>query len=105
MIDAAWDPGVRRRVVAYLKRRAFVLPCIALGLSRCRLCGRVNGCGESSDGVFVWPSGLAHYVVDHGVRLPDDFVRHALTRPPAKASGKKSASKRSTRKSTSKKPT
>lgn len=49
-----------------------------MGYSRCRMCGEENGDIELSDGVFVWPSGLAHYVAGHGVRRPRRFVRHAL---------------------------
>lgn len=26
-----------------------------------------------------WPEGLAHYVTDHDVRLPERFVQHVLT--------------------------
>jgi hypothetical protein len=28
----------------------------------------------------MWPDGLAHYVRAHGVRLPDEFVRHVKSR-------------------------
>lgn len=35
---------------------------------------------DVSDGTFVWPSGLAHYVERHDVRLPPWFVAHALGR-------------------------
>ena len=31
-----------------------------------------------SDGRFIWPRGLAHYVDKHFVRLPEEFVHHAL---------------------------
>lgn len=31
---------------------------------------------ERTDGVYVWPSGLVHYVRDHDVRLPECFVEH-----------------------------
>ncbi len=31
-----------------------------------------------SDGHFIWPVGLAHYVDKHLVRPPEEFVRHAL---------------------------
>jgi hypothetical protein len=31
-----------------------------------------------SDGHFIWPQGLAHYVDKHSVRPPDEFVHHAL---------------------------
>lgn len=50
-----------------------------MGYSPCRLCGDNDGALELSDGVFVWPEGLRHYVVDHGVRLPQEFVSHVVT--------------------------
>jgi hypothetical protein len=46
------------------------------GLSSCRICGQLNGSKELTDETYCWPEGLAHYVADHDVRLPDDFVRH-----------------------------
>lgn len=32
----------------------------------------------SSDGTFVWPEGFAHYLEEHAVRPPQEFVQHAL---------------------------
>lgn len=29
-----------------------------------------------TDGTWVWPSDLAHYVEKHGVRVPDEFMEH-----------------------------
>ena len=66
----------RARLAAYLsaphQRAAFC------GSSDCRCCGRSNGHEDVSDGTFVWPSGLAHYVADHAVELPAEFVAHVL---------------------------
>lgn len=42
----------------------------------CRVCGQVVGNLELSDGVYVWPEGLAHYVLSHSVRLPAEFEQH-----------------------------
>jgi hypothetical protein len=54
-----------------------------LGTSWCRFgCGIDNvqmGNRALSDDTWVWPEGLAHYVRDHSVVLPDEFVQHALT--------------------------
>ena len=49
------------------------------GWSYCRIgCWRsILGTKDLTDGVWVWPEGLAHYVARHGVRLPDEFVAHA----------------------------
>jgi len=48
------------------------------GVSTCRFCGHQNGALELSDGVWYWPDGLVHYVTEHDVRLPSEFVEHAL---------------------------
>jgi hypothetical protein len=73
-VDEAWDEQERQDVGSYLKHglvaRAF------MGYSRCRFCEENNGSLELTDGVYLWPQGLAHYVLEHGVRLPDVFVRH-----------------------------
>jgi hypothetical protein len=39
------------------------------------------GSSDLSDGFWVWPEGLAHYIEDHHVVLPDDFIRHVLAAP------------------------
>ena len=51
-----------------------------LGYSYCRFrCGiprRAMGDAELTDGLYVWPEGLVHYVEVHAVRLPPFFVDH-----------------------------
>jgi hypothetical protein len=42
--------------------------------STCRICGKANGSRCMTDGMFVWPEGLAHYVEDHHVALDPLFV-------------------------------
>jgi len=75
-VDRSWDPEIRELIASYLSMG--LLARSYMGFSRCRLCQRLNGDLELSDGVFVWPDGLSHYVADHGVRLPERFVSHAL---------------------------
>jgi hypothetical protein len=48
------------------------------GLSSCRLCGVHNGSTCLTDGTYVWPSGFSHYIREHNVRPPDDFIQHVL---------------------------
>jgi hypothetical protein len=71
-VDSAWDPEERDAVAGYLRSgtvaRAF------MGYSPCRLCGEPNGSLEFTDGDLLWPEGLAHYLDEHGVRLPDVIV-------------------------------
>lgn len=65
-----------RRVLTYLSTghvyRAHV------GYSYCRFgCGLHDietGTTDLTDGTWVWPEGLAHYVDCHGVPLPDEFL-------------------------------
>ncbi|MFN8167523.1 MAG: hypothetical protein U0S36_01920 [Candidatus Nanopelagicales bacterium] len=77
-IDSEWDQAERDLVASYLST-GFV-PWAAMGYSACRICGRPNGSVEFSDGVYVWPEGLAHYVADHSVRLPAVVVQHIQER-------------------------
>lgn len=81
-VDASWDADERALVLAHL-RGARILWASA-GFAFCRFrCGAAAGSAEQSDGTFIWPDGLAHYVEQHDVRLPRLFVDHALGRVPA----------------------
>ena len=42
----------------------------------CRICGRLVGYRDFTDLEFIWPEGLSHYVVEHQVRLPTEFLIH-----------------------------
>ena len=54
------------------------------GLSYCRFqCGiSVSKMGSKckTDGDWVWPEGLFHYVQEHDVMLPEEFVSHCRER-------------------------
>lgn len=78
LVDETWDEEERDVVASYLSQ-GFV-PWALAGVSTCRLCGKVNGSAELTDGVYLWPEGLAHYVRDHSVRLPSDVVQHIRAR-------------------------
>jgi hypothetical protein len=74
------DAAGRQRVLEYLQ--AGTVYVAAGGASFCRFCGAANGSVELTDGEhFVWPEGLAHYVSDHDVCLPD-AVTALMARPP-----------------------
>ncbi len=75
-VDVSWDADERNDVADYLGR-GFIVRAY-MGYSPCRFCGRDNGCLELSDGTYVWPEGLPHYLVEHAVRPPDRFVTHVL---------------------------
>ena len=73
-----WQPERRALLLAYLDAGKelvrFPEP------SFCRFdCGiEHTGAGDRSDGRWVWPEGLSHYVERHSVRLPEPFVAHAV---------------------------
>lgn len=51
------------------------------GHSWCRFfCNHPMGSCELTDGQWVWPQDLSHYVRDHCVALPNEFVQHVLAR-------------------------
>lgn len=75
-VDPGWEAAEREAVADYL-RRGFVARAF-MGKSRCRLCGKFVGSLELSDGSFIWPEGLVHYLDVHEVRLPQRFVSHVL---------------------------
>lgn len=77
-VDDRWDPYEREIVADYLTRGHVVRSY--MGYSTCRLCGIDNGDLELTDGTYVWPDGLSHYVRDHGVRLPQQFESHLFER-------------------------
>jgi hypothetical protein len=76
-VDIYWSPEERAEVIDWLVsgHRAIAYR----GYSFCRFCGCLNGTSLLSDGTYIWPDGLAHYLRDHGVRLPAAVVRHALS--------------------------
>lgn len=76
LVDPCWDTDERRRVAAVLGSAATHQP--GEGCSLCRICGAPNGFLDLSDGTYVWPEGLAHYVAEHSVRLPADVVAELL---------------------------
>lgn len=77
-VDASWDEDDRDFIARYLQTG--LVAAAYMGYSTCRVCGRTdNGDLELSDGKFVWPNGLFHYVTEHAVRLPNWFVSHAYS--------------------------
>ena len=76
------DRRTRETVAAYLVTG---VEWIAFaGYSFCRVCGRSDetmGSRELSDGVWIWPEGLVHYVTAHHTALPRAFLDHVSSRP------------------------
>jgi hypothetical protein len=84
LVDRAWEASRRGRIVDYL-RAGKTLAAYA-GYSHCRFADCKHsqrdelGTTDLTDGRWIWPEGLWHYVRDHAVRLPDEFVATAAAR-------------------------
>lgn len=78
LLIAPMEPSQRAAVASYLRAgKALVRHDEP---SHCRFqCGETEmGRADLTDGTFVWPEGLVHYVERHDVRLPDRFKEHAV---------------------------
>jgi hypothetical protein len=77
-VDEDWGKDSRGAIVDYL--RSGVVVHEFLGCSTCRFGACVPdelmGNRELSDGAWLWPEGLAHYVERHHVKLPDEYLEH-----------------------------
>lgn len=73
-----WRPAVREAVLRYLRAGKVLVRYPEP--SFCRFdCGEpAMGKSDCTDGRFVWPEGLAHYVEHHDVQLPESFVAHVV---------------------------
>ncbi len=80
-VDSEWDTNEKNKVIEHLNKSHF-LPGVAAGYSYCRLCDKTdNGYREKSDGQFVWPEGFLHYVEEHNVKPPQEFIDHCINNP------------------------
>jgi len=77
-VDKHWEARERAQVAAYLRDGRVVTTW--RGYPSCRFnCWTPRkklGSRDLSDGVYIWPEGLAHYVEKHRVRPPEHFLSH-----------------------------
>jgi hypothetical protein len=81
-IDETWEPAERDKIVLYLKVGAIFESW--RGNSGCRFRGcevrYLSGYRDFTDGIYVWPEAFHHYVAMHGVKPPQEFIDHVLSR-------------------------
>ena len=69
-----WDEELKHKVVAYLEAGK---ECNhQKGPSKCRFCNEFVGSCEKTDGVWMWPEGLPHYIEEHNISLPEGFLAY-----------------------------
>jgi hypothetical protein len=74
-VDPLWEPEDKDRLVSYLEQSPIVVT--SSPSSRCLLCpSEVPTLCYQSDGAWLWPKSLAHYVREHSIVLPERFVQH-----------------------------
>ena len=78
-VDRTWDKAERELVINHLIS-GFPMNW-QMGYSWCRFqCGKTNnGSKELSDGYYIWPEGLVHYLEAHEIKLPLEFIEHCKT--------------------------
>jgi hypothetical protein len=77
-VDPAWRASEGERLLSYLEQ-AYGVPYAWCGHSWCRLgCPDISDIGsqDRTDGTYLFPEGLAHYVRVHAVRPPNEFLEH-----------------------------
>jgi hypothetical protein len=79
-VDVEADTAGRESIASRLEQ-GDPAPWVFWGVSRCRLCGCLNGAAELTDAALVWPDGLSHYVREHNVRLPAPVETLILAAP------------------------
>jgi hypothetical protein len=77
-IDHNWSIEEKEKVINHLKNGQIIRSW--MGFSWCRFRCKNDGLGAAdlTDGTYIWPEGLSHYLENHGVRLPQEFVEHVL---------------------------
>jgi hypothetical protein len=73
-IDENYPESEKKKVIDYLKKGKTIASYF--GRSNCRICGEETpGVSDLTDGLFIFPSGLVHYIEKHNLHLPDDFIK------------------------------
>ena len=77
LIDTKWKPDDLELLLEYL-RKAVIALTSSFPKEPCPLCGQpvIAPSTFQSDGLWLWPMDLPHFVADHRVRLPEMFIQH-----------------------------
>jgi hypothetical protein len=70
-----WGSADRNSMIEYLG--SGIVFRKYMGYSSCRICNKSLGTDELTDGTWAWPQRLEHYLEDHQVQLPTEFINSA----------------------------
>ena len=77
-VDPNWNVMERALVITYLD--AGTTEESYRGMAVCRVCSTWNGSRDLTDGTWIWPSGLSHYLKEHDVRPPQSFIDYVISK-------------------------
>ena len=77
LVDPTWNPNDKDQIVKYLET-ASTAAVSGYEDMDCPVCknAKWNPSHYRSDGVWLWPSDLAHFVDEHQMRIPERFLVH-----------------------------
>ena len=76
LIDKEWETENRDKIIKYLRNSMDFSYSFGLSPNRFFRGPKHMGDHEKTDGVWVWPSGLADYGELYHIRLPNQFLNH-----------------------------
>ncbi len=75
-IDVNWKPADKNKLFKYIDSCPLVIVSGSIR-TKCLLCDDELASSDFvSDGKWLWPKDLTHYMLKHFVRLPDKFIEH-----------------------------
>lgn len=81
VIDVTFAPEDKPRLIKYLRNCPVVASKMIAHKGKCDFCEKQLVLSTfQSDGVWLWPSSLVHFVEDHSAALPDRFIEHMRMR-------------------------
>ena len=80
LVRVGWRRGEQSRIATYLQNGDPYFEYLGFATCRFRDCRRILGTADLTDGEWVWPAQLEHYIIEHSVCLPDAFVASMASR-------------------------
>jgi hypothetical protein len=74
LVRPGWESENRDRIAAYLSAGHVVGYCMDYAFCRFRDCSERLGTADMTDGEWIWPEKLEHYVLHHSVCLPEKLI-------------------------------
>ena len=71
-VAASIDDATKAKVVEHLTVGKHLN--LYRGLHVCRMCGAHKGTTDMTDGEYIWPQGLPHYITEHNVWFPAEVI-------------------------------